>query len=420
MEIGANSYRKLRICMLLPLTYEPDMLIYPRISIFSNVVHFGHQVTWIISSKEGAGYQQLSIDGIEVYSVPRHRYFPGNFIVAESLNEILHAVARMRFTSRLFKSSKYDVIFTRHSAKRPFDGLIAFYIKWRYKVAFAFEIASPLEQIWLSIKMERRRPRLMYYLIAWVSNFIATRLFHSSDLILPVSKYLKDHLVKQGIPESKILAVPVGVDAGALSRQANREIVDKYQLSSSKVVIYQGTLGKTRQLSVLLEAFLIVKQAVREAKLLIVGEGSDKENLEELAIELGIKDDVIFTGQVLQSEVPDFIAAANIGVSPIPPLAIYKVSSPIKLLEYMAMQKPVVANREIPEHQEVLEQSGGGISVPFTPQAFASAIIKLLDNPEKATEMGRKGREWVANNRSYEILARQVEKEYLELLYNRH
>ncbi len=85
------------------------------------------------------------------------------------------------------------------------------------------------------------------------------------------------------------------------------------------------------------------------------------------------------------------------------------------MIEYMAMAKPVVANEEIPEHREVIEQSGGGILVPYTPESFAEAIIELSDNPEKAAEMGQRGREWVLKNRTNEILARQVEAKYLRL-----
>ena len=151
-------------------------------------------------------------------------------------------------------------------------------------------------------------------------------------------------------------------------------------------------------------------------KLLMVGEGGDKGNPRRLATELGVGDDVVFTGKVSHPEVPNFIAAADIGVSPVPPLSFYKLSSPIKLFEYMAMAKPVVANEEIPEQKEVLGESGGGILVPFTPGAFADAIIELLANPERATEMGRMGREWVLKNRTCELLARRLEKRYLELL----
>ena len=182
------------------------------------------------------------------------------------------------------------------------------------------------------------------------------------------------------------------------------------------MLIYLGVMGKVRKLEILIKAFAKVKEERQNVKLLMVGDGTGKEDLEKLVAELGVKDDVIFTGRVHQSKVPNFIAAADIGVSPIPPFYFYKVSSPIKMLEYMAMGKPVAANEEIFEQKEVLEQSGGGILVSFTSEALASAIIELLDYPETAREMGRKGCEWVVKNRSYEILAHKLEERYIHLL----
>jgi glycosyltransferase involved in cell wall biosynthesis len=82
----------------------------------------------------------------------------------------------------------------------------------------------------------------------------------------------------------------------------------------------------------------------------------------------------------------------------------------------MAMGKAIVANEEIFDQKETIEQSGGGILVPFKEEEFAMAIIDLLKDPEKMKEMGRKGREWVVKNRSYEILARRLEEEYFEVL----
>jgi len=57
--------------------------------------------------------------------------------------------------------------------------------------------------------------------------------------------------------------------------------------------------------------------------------------------------------------------------------------------------------------------------VPFAAGPFASAIIELLDNPDRAAEMGRKGRDWVLSSRTYEILARRVEEAYYRLLQNK-
>jgi glycosyltransferase involved in cell wall biosynthesis len=171
-----------------------------------------------------------------------------------------------------------------------------------------------------------------------------------------------------------------------------------------------------RHLDILIHAFSKVKNSRKDVKLLMVGDGNDKSNLERLAGELGSKDNVVFTGQIYSHEIPNFIAAANIGVSPVPPLFFYKLSSPIKMFEYMALGKPVVANDEIPEQEEVIQESGGGVIVKFEAKSFADGIIELLNDPERAREMGKQGQEWVVKNRSYNILARKLERKYFEVL----
>jgi len=232
-----------------------------------------------------------------------------------------------------------------------------------------------------------------------------------------MSRWLKEHLVRKGYLESRLFTAPEGVDVNVYFIKDEDDIRERYDLHNSKVILYVGSIAKPRRLSLLIEAFSILTAKINNIKLLMVGDGNDRKNLEELVDSLGIKGDVIFTGQVRRAEIPSFVAVADIGVSPIPPTSYYKLSSPIKMLEYMAGGKPVVANEEIFDQKEVLEQSGGGILVPFNPEAFANAMIELLNNPERAAGMGRRGSEWVAKNRSYEILARQVEKKYFDLLH---
>jgi glycosyltransferase involved in cell wall biosynthesis len=99
-----------------------------------------------------------------------------------------------------------------------------------------------------------------------------------------------------------------------------------------------------------------------------------------------------------------------VAVCPVPPYSFYRMSSPIKLYEYMAMGKPVVANVEITEHREVLEESGGGILVSHGPQGFAAGIRTLLEDTSGAAEMGERGRTWVLKNRTYELLADRLNK----------
>ncbi len=413
MVVKTNHCRKLNICMTFPLWYEPDMLIYPRIEIFSYLSHFSHKITWIISSGKTCPRKPLFLSGAEVHVVPYHHYVRNVSFLAKVINMIPHILQRMHFILTTIEKGKYDLVFVRGSGIGIFDGLVATYIKRKSKVLFVYELPNPLDQ-WEMIKMASPKHRSLHYLVSKFQERIGRFLLHQADLILPISTVLQDYLItNNGIPASKILTIPVGIDVRAFSSQDGKQVTAKYQLNDSKIVIYVGNLDKARMLKLLIEAFAIVRSQKLNAKLLLIGKGDDAGNLRKLTDELGMNNSVIFIGHVSRSEIPDFIAAADIGVSVVPPLPFYMFSSPIKMFEYMAMVKPVVANQEIPEHKEVIDQCGGGILVPFTAAAFAIAIIELLNNPEKSANMGKKGREWVVQNRSYDILARQVEERYL-------
>jgi glycosyltransferase involved in cell wall biosynthesis len=81
----------------------------------------------------------------------------------------------------------------------------------------------------------------------------------------------------------------------------------------------------------------------------------------------------------------------------------------------MAMARPVVGN-EHPEQSQIIAQSEAGRCVPWDENAFAAAIVDLLENPEKAKAMGLKGRRWVAENRTNSKMADVVEERYRSIL----
>jgi glycosyltransferase involved in cell wall biosynthesis len=124
---------------------------------------------------------------------------------------------------------------------------------------------------------------------------------------------------------------------------------------------------------------------------------------------------VVFTGQQPRSQIPAYIAAADVGVSPIRPIPLYAMSSPTKLVEMMGMACPVVAN-DILEQEALLARSGGGLCVPYEPAAFAEGVLWLLKHPDEARAMGRKGAAYVAEHRSLQVLADVIEDVYYRLL----
>jgi len=224
--MSRDKLPRLNVCMLLPYRYEPDMLVYPRIKIFSHIIHFGHEVSWVMPSESGDELQQVFLDGIKVYVLPNRHYLPGNTILAKFVNEIVNTFRRMRCILKIFTKEKYDLTFVRGNV---FNGLTAVYIKKRYKTPFVFELATPPGWEWESFfKVESKRPKILYYLVAKFDGFVATRLLYKADLILPVSKRLKEELVKEGVPQSKIMPIPEGVDIGAFLNRDGRRITEKY------------------------------------------------------------------------------------------------------------------------------------------------------------------------------------------------
>jgi glycosyltransferase involved in cell wall biosynthesis len=403
----ANSLQRINICMLLELQYAEKMNIYPTHEILSYIINFGHDVTWVLSSEEIKEVLETTFNDVRVFVVPC-KYCGGLFKV---VTRALNVVKRMRFVLKNFKDERYNMILVRNDV---FDAFLALYIKRRYKIPFVFEKDNPIEQSWETRKFYSKHKYFCYFSTK-INAYLTMQIMHKADLVLPISKWLKDDFVKKGIERRKMMTFPEGIYPNRFLDRNEKEIRKREGLEDSKAVIYIGTMDKMRHLDVLIHAFSKVR-AGKKVKLLLVGDGTDKPNLERLASELGIDDDVVFTGRIPFEEVPNFIAVANVGVSAVPPLDIYKLSSPIKILEYMAMAKPVVANEEIPDHKEIVEESGGGILVKFEAESFAEGIIELLNNPARAEEMGRMGRKWVVKNRSYEILARRLEERYLKLI----
>ena len=146
------------------------------------------------------------------------------------------------------------------------------------------------------------------------------------------------------------------------------------------------------------------------------GENPEDEQLlhDEIA-RLGLTSAVELVGQIPLKDVFPEIANSTVCVSPYYPSWILNSTSPTKLIEYMAMGKPVVGN-DHPEQTQVLEASGGGLTAPWDAEQFGDRCAQLLADPRRGAEMGRAGRLWVEQNRTNKHLADVVQTTYQRIL----
>jgi glycosyltransferase involved in cell wall biosynthesis len=134
-----------------------------------------------------------------------------------------------------------------------------------------------------------------------------------------------------------------------------------------------------------------------------------KDRLLETASDLGISEKFTFTGRIPYEQVPFYISAADVCVAPFIKERNSKIGlSALKTYEYLACGKPIVAS-SIPGVQDLIESSGGGISVaPEDPEELAAAIVRLLSNKEIRDSMGKKGRRYVVENHSWDGVSRKI------------
>lgn len=234
-----------------------------------------------------------------------------------------------------------------------------------------------------------------------------------ADHVFVQSARMKQDMHAYGIPLDKMTPVPMGVSARVFDWvKSNRVAVVPGR------IVYLGTLAAVRQLDMLLDAFQAVKNQVPGAQLMFVGDGdvpSERQALIAKARAMGLDSNVVFTGFVPMQEAWRLSASAAVCLSPFYPTAILASTSPTKLVEYLALGRPVVCN-DHPEQSQIIKESGAGLCVEWSAPAFSKAILKLLRNPAAAESMAAKGPAWVATNRCYPIIAKQVWAQYQRLL----
>lgn len=212
--------------------------------------------------------------------------------------------------------------------------------------------------------------------------------------VVAVTPQIKSLLVEQfHVSEARIAVLPNGVDVDYFTPLDRADALRSLELDPElRYVVFSGHFAPWVDFDTMLEAFAIVVAKRPDTRLLLLGDGSERANVDALARRLGIDNEVIVTGFVSDREqVRQFVAAgvvtlsanrldhrARIGVSP------------VKLAEYLASARAVVAT-DLPGLRETLEDTGAGIVVPVEPSAMAAAIVELLD-PERADELGARGR----------------------------
>jgi glycosyltransferase involved in cell wall biosynthesis len=261
------------------------------------------------------------------------------------------------------------------------------------------------------------RYRFLYRLRGAFQRFVLYRLIMPSCAhVFVQSEQMKLDVAAEGIPLEKMTAVPSSVNLDDMDAAVADE--PEAEPLRGKPIVYLGTLLRERRLDFLVRVLARVLPDVPDAHLVFVGGGDmpeDEGMLRREAESLGVAHAMTITGWLPMPSAWAKTRHAAVCVSPYFPTQILLSTSPTKLVEYMALGLPVVAN-DHPEQSEVVRESGAGVVCPWDEAAFAAAIVRVLRDPAGAAAMGSAGRRYVEGQRTHRAMTNLVAARYRQTL----
>lgn len=238
----------------------------------------------------------------------------------------------------------------------------------------------------------------------------------ADHIIVTNRSYSRHDVEMHGVAPENITVVRNGPDPARLA--PSKEINTK-KLNGKITICYVGDMGQHDGLDYLLHALghLRFQMGRQDFHCVLVGSGSAWDDLQALSRELVIEDHLTFTGWVAHEQVRGQMEAADICVAPEPSNSYNNRSTMIKIMEYMAMARPIVAF-DLPEHR-VSAQGAARYARANDVVDFANQIAQLMDDPDRRRKLGEIGRRRVEEELAWSYQAEKLKQAYSNLWVKR-
>lgn len=235
---------------------------------------------------------------------------------------------------------------------------------------------------------------------------------HLTDVAAAVCESARSQFAQHAVrPRGELIAVPNGIRVERFtpaSVEARRRLAVELGLPTGTRMI--GTVGRlnwAKDQASLIKAFGIAREAVPDSALMLIGDGALRQELEAIAMAEGVHDAVRFLGD--RNDVERLLSGLDLFV-----LSSLTEGYSVALLEACATALPIVAT-DVGGNAEIVRHGVNGMLVPpRRPEELASAMVALLMEPGRATEMGRAGREWALCEASFRVMAERYASVYAD------
>ena len=375
-------------------------------------VEAGHQITVVTCAPnvpDGVVYegyknrlwpQRETIDGIGVIRI-------WTYLAANSGN----SKRILNYASYMFSAVLCFLFFCRRPnliiATSPqffcgWAGTIASWLKW---CPFILEIRDIWPESIVTVgalKKSSLLVRILERLEKWM--------YRSANHIVTVGKGYQENVLSKVDVGDRISVVTNGVDLDVFSPQeSSSEFRQQHGLSDHFVCSYVGTIGMAHGLNVVVRAAEILKSMQRnDVKFCLVGDGAQREKIEQDAIESNVKDMIRFTGRLPKSDMPMVLASSDCLLIHLKKTDLFATVIPSKIFEAMAMERPLVMGVQ-GESADIVKDGGAGIAMESdNAQQLVDAVLALKDDNELRNRLCTNGRQFVGQQYTRDSLAKKM------------
>jgi len=386
-----------RILMLAPEPFfEPrgtPFSEYHRLKTLSELGHHVDLVTYPIG-------RDVEIANVRIYRTWRPPLVTRVRIGPSFTKLLLDALMLFTMAGRVMRE-RYDAI---HSHEEM--GLIGVWLSRWLGIPHLYDMHSSLPQQLSNFRYSKSG--MLHRLFTWAEG----RMVLESQSVITICQELQDTVTQMGAGSRSLLIENVmGGDVDEAPSRPAAEIRTAWGIAAdAPLALYTGTFEAYQGVEMLIEAAAILGRSRPHARVLVVGgEPQQVDRARGLARELGAADVVVFTGQQPAREIPSFVQACDVLVSP----RIRGTNTPLKIYSYLRSGKPIVAT-DLLTHTQVLTPDIAALIAP-EPEAFAEALAHLLDNPRERAALAARARAVAEAKYSRESYVRRTAQAYARL-----
>ncbi len=372
-------------------------------------VSLGNKIFWIFQTN----------NNIRNYDNNRNIFYIYKGNKSQNIDRIINRIIRLKkifIINNIIHKEKVDIIIVSDGIIEAYIGLI---ISRLYKIKFVFFLTSEFVLFdKVNIKKNINIKSYYKYIESIIKNKLYIYIIKKCDIFHPISKYMGMKYAKYNNN-----CFPLPTCPNNIFFQNKKNKYSNFHNHKIKL-IYIGTIHKMRNIDLMIDIIYLLKQRNYgwNINLLIIGKIEDKKYLHNLIKKINrlkLNENIIIKKEVNKKTLIKIMIEKDIGLSLIPPIDGYIVSSPTKCIEYMALGIPVIANEEILDQQEIILNSEGGFLVKYDKIIIVDKIESIMKNKYNLQNIGDNGRKWVINHRNYKYFAIYINNIYDKLLEGR-